>query len=248
MFINHVSNEICFTVAYFGCSKDRVVELLSQLRQKVPSEGYAAFATSSGTAALFSFLPPGLAKLRGLSVRMFVRGVVASPTAAAATALLGSDVIVLLNEEAEAWPLLREASRAAATPVSPETLIVLNASGAPNPPDLEPGTTTLESAKDSVMVPLKHALRLALGALKRPEPEPSEPLVAVFIPPLRDLLFAFERAAEAPLTEPEVLRVRDTAPCVMLTAERARALEATRGYPDLRPEHVWSDWRAARGA
>jgi uncharacterized protein YegJ (DUF2314 family) len=69
----------------------------------------------------------------------------------------------------------------------------------------------------------------------------------VFIPMLGAILLAAEDKKGAPLTEAEVLSVRDSAACMMMTPEHAAALAATRGN-DLDPENVWFDFQALRRA
>jgi hypothetical protein len=67
-------------------------------------------------------------------------------------------------------------------------------------------------------------------------------LVIDFSPPLIAVLLAAQRSKSSPLTEEEVLDIRDGATCIRLpkaTAER-------RGYPDLDPERCWEQWRAVR--
>jgi hypothetical protein len=71
--------------------------------------------------------------------------------------------------------------------------------------------------------------------------------VAVCIPALVVLLSARETRKGIPLTEPEVLEVRDTAPAIAMSREDAAALSGTRG-PDIDPENVWEEWKKARVA
>ena len=73
-----------------------------------------------------------------------------------------------------------------------------------------------------------------------------EPLVAVFIPPLIDVIRWAEEAKGEPLTEAEVMTLRDEAICLTMRESHAQALESKRGYPDLDPENVWQEWQAIR--
>ena len=73
-----------------------------------------------------------------------------------------------------------------------------------------------------------------------------EPLVAVFIPPLVDVIRWAEEAKGEPLTEAEVINIRDDAICITMRQSHAQALESKRGYPDLDPENVWQEWLAIR--
>lgn len=71
-------------------------------------------------------------------------------------------------------------------------------------------------------------------------------LIPVFIPALVTLLVRAERLKGGPLTEQEVLSIRDTSACMMLRVEHAQALVDRRGYDDLDPEHAWEDWQVVR--
>src|SRR5437016_11753647 len=85
------------------------------------------------------------------------------------------------------------------------------------------------------------------GSRKRSKALPkNEPLVPVFIPALAPLLLRAEQLKGKPLTETEVLRIRDKATCVMMPADAARQMEENRGYPDIDPENCWAEWQQRR--
>lgn len=73
-----------------------------------------------------------------------------------------------------------------------------------------------------------------------------DPLIPVPIPALVTLLIASEREKGAPLTEEEVLEIRDNCGCMMLPLSQKRKAEAERGYSDIDPDNVWTDWQVAR--
>ena len=73
-----------------------------------------------------------------------------------------------------------------------------------------------------------------------------DPLVLVFIPALAPLLVRAEQLKGSPLTEEEVLRVRDNAICVRMAAEQAAATQEQRGYQDIDPEDCWAQWQELR--
>jgi hypothetical protein len=73
-----------------------------------------------------------------------------------------------------------------------------------------------------------------------------EGLVPVFIPALAPLLLRAEQLKGSPLTEAEVLRVRDAAKCVMMRPEEAQSIEEGRGYQDIDPENCWAEWQRLR--
>ena len=75
---------------------------------------------------------------------------------------------------------------------------------------------------------------------------PEEKLVFFFIPSLVAILLNRERAKGHPLTEQEVLEIRDGAVTIALTPEAAADAEKSRGYRDIDPENVWEEWQRAR--
>jgi hypothetical protein len=77
-----------------------------------------------------------------------------------------------------------------------------------------------------------------------------EPTVTVFLNPLAMLLAARERQKGSPLTETEVLDVRDAAACTEMPLSQAErfyaSLDAQMRIPRLDPERVWEQWQAVR--
>jgi hypothetical protein len=73
-----------------------------------------------------------------------------------------------------------------------------------------------------------------------------EPIVLVFIPALVALLHNAEMGKGSPLTEDEVIAIRDQGVCMSMAASQAAALETSRGYPDLDPENAWAEWQIVR--
>ena len=71
-------------------------------------------------------------------------------------------------------------------------------------------------------------------------------LVPVFMPPLAALLSRAEDLKGSPLTETEVVRIRDAATCIMMEVVDASQLDTTRGYRDVIPENCWADWHRLR--
>ncbi len=71
-------------------------------------------------------------------------------------------------------------------------------------------------------------------------------LIPVFIPALGAVLIAAEDEKGQPLTDDEVLSIRDNAACIMMTHADAAKLAESRGYDDLDPENCWYDWQMLR--
>lgn len=71
-------------------------------------------------------------------------------------------------------------------------------------------------------------------------------LVVVPIPPLVTLLQHYEVEKGAPLTEVEVLGIRDGAVCMTMRRSRAEQLAGTRGFPDIDPANAWEEWGRVR--
>lgn len=66
------------------------------------------------------------------------------------------------------------------------------------------------------------------------------------IPALIVILLNKERDKGAPLTEAEVIEIRDNAVCMILPTSVKMQMDDSRGYPDLDPEYVWEQWQTAR--
>ena len=75
-----------------------------------------------------------------------------------------------------------------------------------------------------------------------------EVLVPVFMPALVAVLLRAEKDKGAPLTEAEVLALRDGAQCAMAPRDVTAAVAEGRGYADLDPEDCWAQWQVARRA
>ena len=73
-----------------------------------------------------------------------------------------------------------------------------------------------------------------------------DPLVIMPMPALIALLLNGEQAKGAPLTEAEVLKIRDGCQCTMVPCDIVAQIVEARGYEDIRPEHAWEDWMAIR--
>lgn len=71
-------------------------------------------------------------------------------------------------------------------------------------------------------------------------------LVLQFIPPLVTILLNAERTKGSPLTEVEVLEIRDSSACVRLPRSAAEAMIQQRGYSDLDPDRCWQQWQDVR--
>ena len=66
------------------------------------------------------------------------------------------------------------------------------------------------------------------------------------MPPLVSILLRHERDKGAPLTEAEVIAIRDTSIAIMLRESVAIELARNRGYEDIDPEQCWSEWQRVR--
>lgn len=74
----------------------------------------------------------------------------------------------------------------------------------------------------------------------------SERLIITCIPSLVSTLLRLEEEKGSPLTEQEVLSIRDGAPAVALPVESAAAVERERGYRDIDLDHCWEEWQRYR--
>jgi hypothetical protein len=71
-------------------------------------------------------------------------------------------------------------------------------------------------------------------------------LVPWFVPSLAATLTHHEKVKGSPLTEAEVLRIRDEAPSILVSPEMLRELVVQRGYDDIDPDDCWRQWQALR--
>ena len=71
-------------------------------------------------------------------------------------------------------------------------------------------------------------------------------LVPIFIPSLSAILLHHERKKGSPLTEPEVLAIRDKATVMMMPGEKVAKMDESRGYKDIDPELCWLQWQHLR--
>lgn len=74
----------------------------------------------------------------------------------------------------------------------------------------------------------------------------TDDLVIYPVPSLIALLLNREHAKGCPLTEEEVLRIRDNCEAIAVPPDVAREMDRERGYVDIDPEHCWEEWQTAR--
>jgi len=75
-----------------------------------------------------------------------------------------------------------------------------------------------------------------------------DPLCLICIPALVTLLKAAEDRKGSPLSEAEVLEIRDNATAMAVPFSVAFALEKDRGYEDIAPEECWEEWLRVRSS
>lgn len=78
------------------------------------------------------------------------------------------------------------------------------------------------------------------------EENPGDPLRLVIVPALVAILQNAEKQKGGPLTEAEVIRIRDDAQCIAMPTSAAAAVEAERGYSDIDLEAAWTEWQRVR--
>jgi len=71
-------------------------------------------------------------------------------------------------------------------------------------------------------------------------------LVVTPVPALVEVLLFKEREKGSPLTEAEVVEIRDKAVCIALPLSERIAMDEARGYADLDPENAWEQWQEVR--
>lgn len=73
-----------------------------------------------------------------------------------------------------------------------------------------------------------------------------EHLFIVPVPSLVATLLRAEQDKGVPLTEAEVLEIRENCPSVAMTPAMLANVAARRGYDDIDPENAWEEWQAIR--
>ncbi|KNC11539.1 hypothetical protein AC790_13285 [Pantoea sp. RIT-PI-b] len=71
-------------------------------------------------------------------------------------------------------------------------------------------------------------------------------MTIVFVPSLISLLLSKAEEKGSPLTEEEVLVIRDNATAISVDAHTALSMSESRGYRDIDPEYCWAEWLAFR--
>ena len=76
--------------------------------------------------------------------------------------------------------------------------------------------------------------------------ENDDEVLIVPVPALVAVLLNREREMGRPLTEDEVIGIRDSAECIAMPVHAFEKVEEGRGYVDIDPENVWAEWQTAR--
>lgn len=71
-------------------------------------------------------------------------------------------------------------------------------------------------------------------------------LCLVYTPALVAILLRAEKDSVAPLTESDVLTIRDKATCMTVPIDLAAKMEQERGYADIVAEEAWLEWQRVR--
>ena len=74
----------------------------------------------------------------------------------------------------------------------------------------------------------------------------NEELIPVFMPTLVSILSRHEQDKGAPLTEHEVIAIRNKSVAIMLRRSAAMEIAVKRGYDDIDPESCWTEWQRVR--
>ena len=74
----------------------------------------------------------------------------------------------------------------------------------------------------------------------------SKNLVTVYNPSIAAILLAAETDKGTPLSEREVLGIRDSATVLKVLPETAAEMEKQRGHKDINPENCWAEWQELR--
>jgi hypothetical protein len=257
--INHIAKEINLKILVLSKHGTRPRDFAQYVHQLVgPAtrtdlKPVPRTVSLAGAQQMFSFLPEGLGQIRGFTVRVHVIAVSGPTTPAELDAAMLGATTILLTATSDPNDYRALVDHVTASPLysnaTPILLLAEETNG--GPPVEKPAAVAFAlrttPGNDTDYFPiLKEAVRRSLDTLKQPSPPNTEPVRPVAIVPLVDLLRELEKTMGHPLTEAEVLNVRDTAAFIALTAARAADLAKRRGYPDLDPDHVWREWQLDR--
>lgn len=89
-----------------------------------------------------------------------------------------------------------------------------------------------------------------MGKAKKPGKQKIDldELVPVYVPSLYEILLAAEKKKGSPLTEDEVVNLRDTATVVMMRRAVAESTAKARKIKDLDSAHAWEEWLKRRSS
>ena len=73
-----------------------------------------------------------------------------------------------------------------------------------------------------------------------------EQLLIVPVPSLVSTLLRAEQDKGSPLTQSEVLSIRENCPSIAMPVDVAAKVAESRGYDDIDPENVWKEWQSIR--
>lgn len=82
--------------------------------------------------------------------------------------------------------------------------------------------------------------------LRKFKKQDAEELIPIPVPALVAVLLNKEKEKGSPLSESEVIDIRDSAACIMGSSNEVQELEKTRGYSDIDPEFAWEQWQEVR--
>ncbi len=74
----------------------------------------------------------------------------------------------------------------------------------------------------------------------------SDNLIIIPMPSLVSVLLRREQDKGSPLTEAEVLSIRDGCAAVAVPRDKVGAIVESRGYEDIDPERCWEQWQEVR--
>ena len=74
----------------------------------------------------------------------------------------------------------------------------------------------------------------------------SDNLIIMPMPSLVSVLLRREQEKGSPLTEAEVLSIRDGCEAVAVPRDKVAAIVESRGYEDIDPERCWEQWKEVR--
>lgn len=257
MFVNQKAQELNFKVAYLSAGGPNASDLVVHLHQTGDNTGALRTTTVKNLEAkLFGYVPSNLGRIRDFAIRLHVFGLDApSQEAQLDPIVAGSNAVVLVAQDGAGLDAIAKRTQEAVERLygktwAPPLIALLQGAPAEAPSGFDAVTEYEPSTQKGSFESLKAAIKACLLRMKQgtEAPKSDEPLAPVVAVNLADVLRRMEKSKGAPLTEEEVLAVRNEVPFIMLPREKADEFVAQWQGDYINPASPWNAWQALKAS